>query len=226
MDRREVEERQPQIETGANLVALVRGNAVPLVDGDDQRAAALGDHAEQARILLRDGVVRVDDADHDVRRIDGLQRLDDAELLDRFLDARAAAHAGSIDQRVATAVALERHEHRIARRARLIERDQPLLAEQSIDERRLADVRPADHGDANVVGTGAIAASSRASQARRARAPSTRARRRRAPRKSPADRPDRADGTRQPRVDASRPSALFATTMTFLPSLRSVCAMK
>ena len=73
-------------------------------------AAALGDHAEEARILLRDRVVRIDDADHDVRRIDCLQRLDDAELLDRLLDARAAPHAGGIDQRVAAAVAFERHE--------------------------------------------------------------------------------------------------------------------
>ena len=107
----------------------------------------------KARILLRHRVVRVDDADHDVRRVDGLQRLDDAELLDGFFDARTAAHAGGIDQRIASAVALERHEHRIARRAGLIERDQPLLAQQPIDQRRLADVRPADHGDANVVGT-------------------------------------------------------------------------
>ena len=94
--------------------------------------------------------MRVDDADHDVRRIDRLQRLDDAELLDRFFDARAASHAGGVDQRVAAAVALERHEHRIARRARLIERDQALFAQQPIDQRRLADVRPADHRDADV----------------------------------------------------------------------------
>ena len=141
MHRREIEERQAQVQAGADLVALVRGDAVPLVDGDDQRAAALGDDAEQARILLGDRVVRVDHADHDVRRVDRLQRLDDAEFLDRFLDARAAPHAGRVDQRVAPAVALERHVHRIARRARLVERDQALLAEQAVDQRRLADVR-------------------------------------------------------------------------------------
>ena len=133
-----------------------------LLTRDDQRAAALGDHAEQRGILLGDRVVRIDDADHDVRRVDGLQRLDDAEFLDRFFDARAASHAGGIDERVATAVALERHEHRVARRARLIERDQALLAQQPIDERRLADVRPADHRDANIVGTGGIAVLGRA----------------------------------------------------------------
>ena len=95
--------------------------------------------------------MRVDDADHDVRGVDGLQRLDDAELLDRFLDARTAPHAGRVDQRVAAAVALERHVDRVARRARLVERDQALLAEQAVDQRRLADVRPADHRDADVV---------------------------------------------------------------------------
>ena len=70
MHRREVEERQPQVEAGADLVALVHGNVVPLVDGDEQRAAALGDQAEQRRVLLRHGVVRVEHADHDVRGVD------------------------------------------------------------------------------------------------------------------------------------------------------------
>ncbi len=93
----------------------------------------------------------IDHADDDVGGIDRLQRLDDAELLDRFFDARTASHAGGIDQCIRLAIALERHEHRIARGAGLIERDQALFAEQTIDQRRLADVRPADDRDSNVV---------------------------------------------------------------------------
>jgi hypothetical protein len=46
--------------------------------------------------------------------------------------------------------ALERHLDRVARGAGLVERDDPLLADQRVDEGRLADVGPADHGDAGV----------------------------------------------------------------------------
>ena len=40
---------------------------------------------------------------------------------------------------------------RVARRAGLLVHDHPLLAEEGVHERRLADVRPADHGQANRV---------------------------------------------------------------------------
>ncbi len=46
---------------------LVHWNAVPLVDGDDQRSAALGNQAKQRRILLHHRVVSIDDADNNMR---------------------------------------------------------------------------------------------------------------------------------------------------------------
>ena len=113
-----------------------------------------------------------------LRAIDRLQRLDDAELLDRLADAGLAPHAGGVDQHVVLTVALERHLDRVARRAGLVERDQPLFAEQPVDQRRLADVRagrrprrgspraPLCCGESGCVG--------RPSRARRARAPSAR----------------------------------------------------
>jgi hypothetical protein len=63
------------------------------------------------------------------------------------LDARAAPDAGRVDQRVALAVALERHHDGVARRAGLIEGDHAILAEQPIDQGALADVGAADHRD-------------------------------------------------------------------------------
>jgi hypothetical protein len=59
----------------------------------------------------------------------------------------AAAHARGVDQRVAASIALEVEVDRIARRAGLVERDHPLLAEERVDERRLADVGPTDDRD-------------------------------------------------------------------------------
>ena len=66
MHRREAQEVEPQVEAVADRVALVRRDAVPLVDGDHQRPALLGDQPEQARVLLGDRVVRIEHADHHV----------------------------------------------------------------------------------------------------------------------------------------------------------------
>ncbi len=59
----------------------------------------------------------------------------------------ALAHAGGVDQRVVAAAAIEVEVERIARRARLVEGDDALLAEQRVDQRGLADVRAADDRD-------------------------------------------------------------------------------
>jgi len=59
----------------------------------------------------------------------------------------APAHARRVDQRVARIAVLEVEPDGVARRAGLVERDDALLAEQRVDERRLADVRTPDDGD-------------------------------------------------------------------------------
>jgi len=87
-----------------------------------------------------------------VRLIDRLQRLGDAGALDRVLDLRTAAHPGRVDEQKTTSVALERHQDAVAGSAWLLARDHALLAQQAIDERRLADVRSADDGDADGAG--------------------------------------------------------------------------
>ena len=89
--------------------------------------------------------MRVHDDDNDVSGFDRLQSLDDAEFLDRILDARAAPDAGRVDERIALAVALERHEYGVPRRSRLIEGDHAILAEQTIDQCALADVGATDY---------------------------------------------------------------------------------
>ena len=143
-------------EQTADLLALLHRDAVPFVDGDDERAAALQREAEHARILLADAVVSIDHEHHHMRGIDGLQGLGDARLLDRVLDLAAAAHAGGVDERELAAIARERHEDAVAGGAGHVAGDDAVLADQSVDERRLAHVRATDDGDtdAAVVGRG------------------------------------------------------------------------
>ena len=55
---------------------------------------------------------------------------------------------GRVDEDELPPVVAHRRVDRVARRAGDLRHDEPLLAEQPVDERRLADVRPADHRDA------------------------------------------------------------------------------
>ena len=54
-----------------------------------------------------------------------------------------------IDQRVVSTVTFERHPNAVAGCARQIEHHHPILAEQAIDQGRLAHIRAADDGDLN-----------------------------------------------------------------------------
>src|ERR1700719_151786 len=83
----EIGELQPLLDLLANQIPLFRGNVVPFVDGQHQGASLLDHRSQEARVLLRDRVVRVHHHNDHVRGFDGLQGLDDTELFDRFLDA-------------------------------------------------------------------------------------------------------------------------------------------
>ena len=143
----EVEERQAPLQLVTDVLARIRAQSVPLVDNDDERAAPLQDQAEQAHVLLGDTLVGIEHRDDDLGLIDGLQRLDDTELLDRFVHARPASDAGRVDQCVLAIVLLERDRDAVPGRTRLIEDHETLLADDPVDERRLAHVRPADDRD-------------------------------------------------------------------------------
>ena len=136
----------------------VRVDRVPLVDRDDDGAAALEDVAGDVRVLVGDALGRVEQQEDDVGLGDRLQRLDDRELLDRLEHLAAPAQPGGVDQVEVAAAALERNDDRVARRSRLVEGDQALLAEPGVDQRRLADVGPAGDGELDRrVGVGLLA---------------------------------------------------------------------
>ncbi len=90
---------------------------------------------------------RIYHQDANVRFVDGAPRAKRRVELDAFTDARLPAQPRRIDEDERSAVIAHRRVDRISRGAGLVRDDQPLLAEQTVDERRLADVGSADHGN-------------------------------------------------------------------------------
>jgi hypothetical protein len=184
------------------VVTLLGGKTVPLVDRDHQCTPGFQHEAGQMRVLLGNVLARIEHQHHHVGVLDRLQGLDDGELLHRLEHLALAAHAGGVDQDVGLAVALELDVDRVARGARLVERDHAFLANQGIDQSRLADVgapHQRDLGNAEFVGFLPLRETALA-----LRPPDQM--RRRARRKSPAARP-------------SPVRELAVTTARFMPSV-------
>ena len=96
--------------------------------------------------------------DRNVGPIDGLQGLYDGELLDAFEYLPAASQSGRVDEDIAAALHLELHVDRIARGARLLERHDAFLTDQSVDERGFSGVGAAYDGNPDrAVGFSALA---------------------------------------------------------------------
>ena len=170
MQRSEVRELQTLHDLLPDQVALLGGNVVPFIDREHQGPPLLDDRSQEARVLFADIVVRIHHDDDHMSGLDRLQRLDDAELLDRLLDARAAPQSGRVDQGVTLAVAFERHQHRISGGPGLIERHHAILAEQAVDQGALADVGTADDGHFDAGQLRAVLADRRSNRRARPRA--------------------------------------------------------
>ena len=143
----EVDEAETPRDRVAGRGPPLRIEAVPLVEGDDEGPARVEQVAEEPRVLLGDPLSRVEHQDRDVRRLDGLERLDGAQLLDHVGDARAAPEPRRVDEHEPPPAPLEGNEHAVARRPRGIVGDDPVLAEETVDEGGLAGVGPADDRD-------------------------------------------------------------------------------
>ncbi len=139
------EECELVADLGLDPLAPVLVEVVPLVDRHHQSPPRLVDESADMAVLVRDVLPGIQDQDGHVAVLDRLQGLDHRKLLDRLEDLAATPQPGGVDQGVAPAAALEGHGDRVARGARLVEGNHPLLAEQGVDQRGLADVRPADH---------------------------------------------------------------------------------
>ncbi len=142
--------RQQPVGLGAQLLsgeALVL-DEIPFVETDDDRPAlALGEIGER-EILLLEGDRRVEQQNDDLGEAHGAQRVGDGELLQLLHHARLAAQARRVEQLQLAVAPARREADGIAGKAGLGAGQQPLLAEDAIEQRRLAGVGPAEHGDA------------------------------------------------------------------------------
>ena len=88
----------------------------------------------------------------DLGKADGAQAVGDRQLFQLFLHPGLAAHAGGVEQLDRAAVPVPVDRDGIAGDAGFRAGQQPLLADQRVDQRRLAGIRAADDGDAHRLG--------------------------------------------------------------------------
>ena len=132
-------------------VVLVHRARVPLVEHERRGAALLHRQLGDAQVLAGDPVGRVADDERDVGALDRPLRAQRRVVLDGVLDLGLAAQAGGVDEDQLAPVDLHRQVDRVARGARDVGDDHALRARDAVDERRLADVRAPDHGEADDV---------------------------------------------------------------------------
>ena len=120
-----------------------------LLTADHQRAAFLLDQIGDALVLLLEGVVDVEQHHHHFGKAHGVERVGDRQLLQLLLDARAAAQAGGVVKAEFLPVPVEIDGDGVARGAGFRRGEQPLLADQPVDQRRLAGIGAPDNGDAD-----------------------------------------------------------------------------
>ena len=140
---------QTTLDLGAHLLLGFAFQAIPLVDHQHQRAAAGQHEVQQVQVLLDQSLAGIEHHHGDVALLDRFQRLDDGELLHHFAHVLATTDPGGIDQQVRLATTLEGNFHGVGGGAGLVIDDHALLAQQAIDQRRLADVRATDDADAH-----------------------------------------------------------------------------
>ena len=147
--RTEGREREPAPDVGAQRGAGLARRQIPFVDGDHRSASAVEDEPQQRRILVAHSGARVEQDDRDVGVRDRFERLDDAELLDRFRDPRTPPDPRGVDQDVTPPTVLEGHLHAVAGGARRIVGKHPGFAGEPIDQGGFAGVGPPDDADSN-----------------------------------------------------------------------------
>ncbi len=201
--RRDGDERRPLAQAAAQLATDVldtdRGR-VPLREDDERRAVGVPGDVGDGDVLLHDPLGGVDQDERDVGTLRRLERAELGVVLDPLPVAPLAPQAGRVDQDERALAALEHGVHRVAGRARDLAHDQPLAAQERVDEARLADVRPAEDRDADRV--------VRQRGPPRRREPSRAPRRRdRAGRRCPSRADPRSESGRRARAGAARARA-------------------
>jgi hypothetical protein len=122
---------------------------VPLREDGDRRTLGLSRHVRDRQVLVDHALARIDEHERNVRALGGGERPQLRVVLDPLPLAALAAKARGVDEDELPVTAAEDCVYGVARRARLVGDDHALLAEQRIQQARLADVRSPEDRDAD-----------------------------------------------------------------------------
>ena len=150
-DRGVVEELEAVAHLLDDLVILLLGSEVPFVQDDEAGEAVLVDQAGDLLVEVDEGVARVEDEQGDVGFVEHLLRAHQGELLDAE-DLAPLADPRRVDEGDRLPLVLDAFVDRVDRRSRRVADDGALLLQQGVEQGALADVDPADDGDAHPVG--------------------------------------------------------------------------
>ena len=125
---------------------------VPLGQHRQGGAARLAGDVGDGEILLDDPLRRVEEDERDIGALGGLESSQLAVVLDSLALLAAPPQAGRVDEHEGRVAALQHRVDRVARRARDLGDDHPLAADELVEERRLADVRPPEDRDPDRLG--------------------------------------------------------------------------
>ena len=139
---------QAALEPRAHVLDLDR-RLVPLREHDERRALRLARDVGDGQVLLDDALGGIDEDERDVRLVRRLERPQLRVVLDALPVLALPPHAGRVHEHERAVVRLEHGVDRVARRSRDVRDDEPLLPQQRVEQARLADVRPAQHRDAD-----------------------------------------------------------------------------
>src|SRR5581483_387373 len=124
-------------------LAFRRLDEVDLVHDDDQALPRLERVAGDVLVLGEHAGGSLDDEEHGVRALHRGDAAQQAVALEPVAARRLAANARRVDQDDRHSFELELRVHRVARRARRRAHERALVAQERVEQRRLADVRAA-----------------------------------------------------------------------------------
>ncbi len=218
--------RQRNRHTVAHLLEC-RGaicNRVPFGRGEHQCSALLGDQPGDSQILPLERLQRVEHQNHGLGKTNRAQRVADRELLDLAFDPRPATHPCGIDKADRPLPPGPVYGDCVAGDPGFGTGQQPLFADQTVDQGRFTDIWATDDGEVQRLYRSIRRAAWRRRTLLGRTAPTARKARltpRHARPKSAPDRRGRAGRLRRLRASVARPSVLLAISTTGLPLRRS-----
>ena len=140
-----LQKRQTRFNRALQQLALVIVHGVPFVDSQNHRTATFQDVASNMGILIGHPLGGIEQQQHDVGRLNGLQGFDHRELFNGLKHTPFATQACGVDEFKFLPLALKRHADGIARGTGHIKRHQALFTQPGVDKRGFAHIGAPRH---------------------------------------------------------------------------------